>query len=604
MVRRDVSTLLLLQLYLLLLVLLVVPSADSRDQGRSNSKHLCPCELEFQSKGKRAFPADSIKITKSGKINCCVVRFLGYRDPNATVVWKFKGVEYPWPQKVNTFEKHFCGMETLETRSASQEDQGEYTCTVISSNGTSVTKTMSLTVFPNVDYREKPSLLKVSGHSYALVGRNASFFCKAFVGLSPDLPPSISWRKLLPNGNPETFANRLPKVTTTVSITNGHISGQLVFNEVEKAHFGNYCCLIQNIYGVTQGNFALIEGLTPSEKWMENLKIIVVAEVVILVVLLLALYVWCRCGLLLRLYYSHSIVGGSVKEGFQQDVFVVHGDSASCWVWTVLLPMLEDTCGYTCFLPQRDMCGGEQVAESILAAISRCRRVLVVVTPCLLESAWASWAMCSGIHAVLTSQARMLALVLERETLHGTSQQGEDLLGILKVVKQIPVPAVCGLQLVQAQEDYMLVSAAVRLEKETQPSELKLDIPKIKIDNALSNSPKSQRLSNMISGSNTASRENLEADNKKTEAGGPIIFTEEDFGQQDPGSPCSFTPFIMPSCQRTRDAGAQVSAWQSLCRCIRLVFGGDIEQVFWQTVRYRLGPPSLRSQGRRPTIMA
>lgn len=43
----------------------------------------------------------------------------------------------------------------------------------------------------------------------------------------------------------------------------------------------------------------------------------------------------------------------------QYDVFLVHGNSVYRWVWSVLLPTLEDTFGYTCFLPQRDMCGGD-----------------------------------------------------------------------------------------------------------------------------------------------------------------------------------------------------------------------------------------------------
>lgn len=59
---------------------------------------------------------------------------------------KFKDKVYPWPPDVSTYKQHYCGMETLETKGASSNDQGDYTCTVTSSNGTVVTKTMELNV--------------------------------------------------------------------------------------------------------------------------------------------------------------------------------------------------------------------------------------------------------------------------------------------------------------------------------------------------------------------------------------------------------------------------------------------------------------------------
>ena len=53
------------------------------------------------------------------------------------------------------------------------------------------------------------------------------------------------------------------------------------------------------------------------------------------------------------------------------------------------------------------------VAESILESLEKCRRVVVVMTPCLLDSPWATWATYSGIQTALTSRARILALVLK-----------------------------------------------------------------------------------------------------------------------------------------------------------------------------------------------
>lgn len=54
-----------------------------------------------------------------------------------------------------------------------------------------------------------------------------------------------------------------------------------------------------------------------------------------------------------------------------------------------------------------------EVAESVLEVLSRCRRVVLVVTPCLLDSSWATWSAYSGIQAALTTPARILAIVLQ-----------------------------------------------------------------------------------------------------------------------------------------------------------------------------------------------
>nr|XP_045609133.1 single Ig IL-1-related receptor-like isoform X3 [Procambarus clarkii] len=554
----------------------------------------CPCDRLMMAKTQVPLPDDTIGASRSGNINCCVAHFLGYPDRSASVLWSFKGENFPWSQEISTFRKHPCYPETLETNGALPTDMGNYTCTVTSSNGTIVTKTMQLDIEDNTDYREAPMGSLMSSDTLATLGANVSFTCEAFVGSSPGaFNPSVVWTKFFPNGSVHTWAKVLPNVKLrTFSDKKGMLTSQLTIRGVKAVHFGSYNCSITNSYGALKRNVKLTEGVPPTHVIMEQYKAAVVATVAVVAVMVVALCVWCRCRLQMALYWRHRT--SRVKDGYQYDVFVVHGESASCWVWSVLLPALEDTCGYTCFLPQRDMCGGDQVAESMLGAISRCRRVVVVVSPCLLASPWAVWATYSGIHAALTSPVRILALLLQEVTIQANSPEKNTLIGILKVVRKVRVPVVCGWQPADGEESRLDDAVAIRLEGKDPHRELKLDIPENKVEVTWSNSPKSQRLSNMITGSNAASREDLEADkDKKTEVGGTVIYTEGDFGLQDPGSPCSVTPFILAPCRRTRAASFTVC--QSLCRCMQVVCVGDREQQFWQTVRLRLGPPSLRN---------
>lgn len=120
-------------------------------------------------------------------------------------------------------------------------------------------------------------------------------------------------------------------------------------------------------------------------------------------------------------------------------------------------------------------------------------------------------------------------------------------LSVLKVVRKIKVPEEFAWD---AEEESPLQFADTPTQQTNdQKTELKLIIPEINVSTSASNSPpRSQRLSNMITGSNTASREDLDCEkDKTTQVGGPVVFTGEDHRLQDPGSPSSVTPFILPS---------------------------------------------------------
>ena len=53
----------------------------------------------------------------------------------------------------------------------------------------------------------------------------------------------------------------------------------------------------------------------------------------------------------------------SVSE-FDSDVFIIHGESSAEWVMRDLLPCLEDQQQYSCYLPSRDLAGGEGILNT------------------------------------------------------------------------------------------------------------------------------------------------------------------------------------------------------------------------------------------------
>ncbi|KAK8389080.1 hypothetical protein O3P69_020807 [Scylla paramamosain] len=549
----------------------------------------CPCQ---RSTIAHPMADDTYYTDMKAVIFCCKDTLLGYQDPGASIQWSFNGEAYSkgWS---SSFKADHCS-ESIMTTSTKISDNGIYSCTITASNGTSETFTMSLSVERNIQHRKPPESIKGSPSTVAQLQDRIALTCESYVGTNDTLKHgvSITWYKYFPNNTIYGFADDLPNVTVTRSIDSsktswGTLKEELVISSVHEIHFGRYECRVTNNYGGMSCNISLTEGIPEVQVRILQYKTTVAVVAGLLVVVLVLLLGWCRCGLLISLYCRRKT---SSSEDNQYDVFLVHGESTSRWVWSFLLPALEDSFGYKCFLPQRDMCGGDMVAESILEAMEKCRRVVVVMTPCLLDSPWATWATYSGIQTALTSRARILALVHKEQSLKSNSLHPNPFLSVLKVVKKIKLPEEFARDF--SEQRPLQPSDIPMQERNNQKTELKLIIPEIDVRNSSSNSlSKSQRFSNMISGSNAASREDLECTkNKPTQVGHTVVFMFEDQGPQDPGSPNSVTPFILsphPKPHRCSDS----SVWQSVSWCFQMICIGDPEEQFWQKLRLHFGPP-------------
>ncbi|XP_050717281.1 interleukin-1 receptor accessory protein-like 1-A isoform X2 [Eriocheir sinensis] len=509
----------------------------------------------------------------------------------------------------SSLQPRYCGIETIETTSGNVTDQGTYGCTVTSSNGTSITVSMEMTMEKNIVHREKPMALKRSPDVLAQVGSTVSFTCEGYVGANHSYEASIFWDKYFFNHSVHTFVNMLANVSVKLTFGSGGswgmIKSELVISPVQEEHFGIYQCNIRNKYATEALNMTLTNGVPEWQVREMRYRITVTAVAALLGLLAVSVMVWCRWGRRLALCCRHKLAS---SDNYQYDVFLVHGESVGRWVWSVLLPTLEDSYGYTCFLPQRDMSGGEMVAESVLKAMSRCRRVVVVVTPCLLDSPWATWATYSGIQSALTSRARILALVHKENNFVSDSLERNPFLNVLKVVRNIRMPEELVWDAWEGVAPLHYPSVPVKktdvhmtdLETDLQKNALKLTIPEINISTSMSNSPRSQRLSNMITGSNAASKEDLGFEDKKTEVSGSVMFMGTDHELPDPGSPNSVTPFIILSNYDACRPNYDGMMCQPVGRCFQMLCVGNPEEKFWQTLRLHLGPPSL-SRGARNT---
>ncbi|KAK8388659.1 hypothetical protein O3P69_020560 [Scylla paramamosain] len=426
---------------------------------------MCPCDSAEPGSDTVVLEENlTDTTTRMKELNCCARRLLAAHDPqyhsndSITIVWSFKGKEYkeeePWSKEISTFEIAYCGLETLESSSLQLRDEGVYSCVVTSSSGASVTKNFSLCLNMNEDLGKPPLNPFISENALALLRHKVVFSCSAYVGerrCARKGDHRLVWTKERSDGSWVEASALAHTDITTSGIKNDVMKSRLTIHSVETEHFGRYRCTITNPVGSLTLNVTLSKGVPLMDRVKGHYLAALVTLVGAVMSLIVAVLFCHRCQVAFSLHFRQKKTLSS--EDHQYDMFLVHGESASRWVWSFLLPALEDSFGYTCFLPQRDMCGGSMILEEVAETVYDCRCVVVVITPCLLDSPWAAWALHNAMKAALQARTRLLALLLQDLKPRKGTPDTSGIIGILKHVRKIPVPRSSRLEYFKPKKD-------------------------------------------------------------------------------------------------------------------------------------------------------
>ncbi|RXG60389.1 hypothetical protein Avbf_09241 [Armadillidium vulgare] len=140
-------------------------------------------------------------------------------------------------------------------------------------------------------------------------------------------------------------------------------------------------------------------------------------------------------------FQNVSVIDGYPPSGFYHDIFVVHGPSASFWVYGTLMEKLEGEWSFDCFSPERDLLGGEVITEVICQKLGASRQIVIVVSDCLLHSQWCSYVTLHAIHRCLTNSTTVIAITLtDLNDISRFPEGSQVLVNILKAIKKIPYP--------------------------------------------------------------------------------------------------------------------------------------------------------------------
>ncbi|XP_064090124.1 interleukin-1 receptor accessory protein-like [Macrobrachium nipponense] len=369
-------------------------------------------DAHLRSPGMRPINDKLVGVGRSQVIICCAQGVLGRETTNSsfTVSWFLNGT--PLLDSQSTFEpKTDCRNETLSSKAAKMSDRGNYTCIVTTAEGEQASETTQLIVISKGGNHEGVKGVEIdkckseaSCVLQARLSQKLNITCSALVG------SSSSYMEWLPRSCSTKLQPCLEFDEVKVKDGSDFMTNTMTIRSVTKEHFTTFTCLADNAAGPPKNKTITIQEEEPT-----------VAELAALVCIMLMILVFIIAFALSRCHWALALWAKSLwrkrfptdSGDFIHDVFLVYANSATPWVMNYLLPVLETTHGYKCYVPDRDMLAGEDFAETVCEKLAKSRRVLVIVSPSLLDSMWDVWTVLQSINTYLTSQIGVVAAILE-----------------------------------------------------------------------------------------------------------------------------------------------------------------------------------------------
>uniref|UniRef100_A0A8D2IVE9 Single Ig and TIR domain containing n=1 Tax=Varanus komodoensis TaxID=61221 RepID=A0A8D2IVE9_VARKO len=162
--------------------------------------------------------------------------------------------------------------------------------------------------------------------------------------------------------------------------TETFVSSTLEVNVTTDENYGVFACLIRNSKAV----FTLQKS--------GNVHLLAVGALVIAVLLLLIAVMYVKCRLNVLLWYRNHYGELEINDGKLYDAYVSYANSADDrkFVNFIVKPQLENRHGYKLFLDDKDILPNSEPSADLIMNVSRCRRLIVVLSNAYLEQEWCS----------------------------------------------------------------------------------------------------------------------------------------------------------------------------------------------------------------------
>ncbi|NXC32721.1 SIGIR protein, partial [Campylorhamphus procurvoides] len=185
------------------------------------------------------------------------------------------------------------------------------------------------------------------------------------------------------------------------------LASVLQLNLTHDTDFGVFTCWFSNTTATFTLRRAETAGHVPA----------VLAALLVLTLLVLLALLYVRCHLNVLLWYRNRYGELEINDGKLYDAFVSHATAPDDrkFVHFIVKPQLENRYGYKLFLDEQNMLPNSEPSADLIMNISRCRRLIVVLSVAYLEQDWCNRSFREGLWRLLELSRKPIFIIFESQ---------------------------------------------------------------------------------------------------------------------------------------------------------------------------------------------
>ncbi|NWS72496.1 SIGIR protein, partial [Crotophaga sulcirostris] len=181
----------------------------------------------------------------------------------------------------------------------------------------------------------------------------------------------------------------------------------LQLNLTRDADFGVFACWVSNATATFTLRQVEAAGHVPA----------VLASLLVLAFLVLLAGLYIRCRLSVLLWYRDHYGELEINDGKLYDAYVSHATAPDDrkFVHFIVKPQLENRYGYKLFLDEQTILPNAEPSADLIMNVSRCRRLIVVLSVAYLEQDWCNSNFREGLWRLLELSKKPIFIVFESQ---------------------------------------------------------------------------------------------------------------------------------------------------------------------------------------------
>ncbi|XP_019375397.1 PREDICTED: single Ig IL-1-related receptor isoform X1 [Gavialis gangeticus] len=310
--------------------------------------------------------------------------------------------------------QHTNGTAYLTFLHPQASDAGNYTCTLYLGGQRNASFTTKLTM---IDLCTVPPEVLSPSSSQTLeptLGSQITLNCTVRLPFDEHCNPILSWMKdghWL--GNESSQYTHEEKAWRSDNASEMFMSSLLSVNLTSDENYGVFACLARNI----TATFTLQRSEAAGHVGA------VLAALAVLALLLFVAMIYVKCRLNMLLWYRNHYGELELNDGKLYDAYVSYMNSSDDrkFVNFIVKPQLENRYGYKLFLDDKTILPNSEPSADLIMNVSRCRRLIVVLSNAYLEQDWCNNNFREGLWRLMELSQRPIFIVFQtqyREIVH------------------------------------------------------------------------------------------------------------------------------------------------------------------------------------------